>query len=218
MSLRARLRRYFIAGLVVITPIGATWLILSWLFLRLDAILGEPLQRLLPFPVPGLGLLLLLAVILLLGWLAYQTVGRRLIRTWDRLLVQFPLTATIYTTTSQIIQMVMGRREKLVRRVVLVPFPTEGSWALAFVTSEESKTVSATLNEPYVNVFMPTTPNPTSGFLIAVRRDRVRHVEISVEDAMKLIISAGAIDRPGAEGVPARGGLDMDRLLSGTDE
>ena len=218
MTVRHKLRRYFIAGLVVVTPVGATWLVLSWLFVRLDSILGGPLNRLLPIPIPGLGLLLLVVLILILGWLAYQTVGSQLIRAWDRLLVRFPLTGKIYATSSQIVQTLMGNREHFVRRVVLVPFPTEGSWAIAFVTSEESPAFSAALGEPHVSVFLPTTPNPTSGFLLAVRRDRVRDVSLSVEDAMKLLMSGGAIDLPETGQPRPKGGLDMDRLLSGPDE
>jgi uncharacterized membrane protein len=218
-GIRTRLRRYFITGLVVITPIGATWFMLSWLFRRLDAILGVPLQGLLPIRVPGLGLLLLLLLILAVGWLAYQTAGRQLIHAWDGLLGRFPLTAKVYRAATQIVQTIMGSRERLVRRVVLVPFPTEGSWMLGFVTSEESTVISSTLGERHVSVFLPTTPNPTSGFLLAVRRDRLRDIDLTTEEAMKIIVSGGAIDQKESI-APARGGgaLDMDRLLSRVDE
>lgn len=217
MTWRRRLRRYFLTGLVVITPVGATWLILAWLFRRLDAILGEPLQRVMPVRVPGLGLLLLLVVILLVGWLAYQTAGRRLIHAWDRMLVRFPLTAHIYRAASQIAQTLMGQQRRIVQRVVLIPFPTEGSWAVAFVTNEESS-ANDELGESHVHVFLPTTPNPTSGYLLIVRRDRVRDLNLSVEDAMKLIISGGAMaPQPGAIS-PQERGLDIARLFGDAED
>jgi uncharacterized membrane protein len=216
MKMRRRLRRYFITGLVVITPLGATWFVLSWLFVRLDAILGEPLGALLPFRVPGLGLLLLILVILVVGWLAYQTAGHQLIRSWDRLLVRFPLAGRIYAAASQIIQTLMGRDERVIRRVVLVPFPAEGGWAIGFVTAEES-TLSAALGAPHASVFVPLAP-PTAGLLLTVPRDRLRDAPLSVEAAMKLILSGGAVDLGGEAPGPPSGALDMDRLLARRDD
>lgn len=212
MTLRQRLRRYFFTGLVVITPIGATWFILSWLFRRLDAILGDPLQAALGLRLPGVGLLLLLLLILLVGWLAYQTAGRQLIRTWDGLLVRFPLTATIYSTVSQFVQTFLGAREHPARRVVLVPYPEEGSWVVGFVTSEETPLVSATVGTPCVHVFVPLAP-PTAGLLLVVPRSRVREVKLSTEEAMKLIVSGGAIAAPGSPSAHVGAGLDMERLV-----
>jgi len=217
VSVRQRLRRYFITGLVVITPLGATWLVLSWIFVRLDAILGEPLAALLPFRIPGLGLLLLILGILLVGWLAYQTAGRQLIRGWDRLLVRFPLTGKIYTAASQIIQTLMGNEKRVLRRVVLVPFPAEGNWVIGFVTSEESPALSPAVGDGNASVFVPLAP-PTAGLLLVVRRDRLRDSGLTVEEAMKLILSGGAIDLGARLSAARSGALDMDRLLARPDE
>lgn len=211
MTWRQRLRRYFVTGLVVITPVGATWLILAWLFRTLDAILGEPLQAVFPVRVPGLGLLLLMVVILLIGWFAYQTVGRQVIHAWDGLLVRFPLTARIYRAASQIAQTLMGQQRRIVQRVVLVPFPTPGSWAVAFLTNEDSN-ASDLLGAPHVHVFLPTTPNPTSGYMLIVRRDLVRDLNMTVEEAIKLIISGGAVVPLVGTAAAARG-LDIAGLF-----
>lgn len=207
-----RLRRYFVTGLIVITPVGATWLVLQWIFRRLDSILGGPLSAILPVHIPGLGLFLLLLLILLVGWLAYQTAGRQLINWWDALLVRFPLTARIYRASSQIVQTLMGSQQRIVRRVVLIPFPTDGSWAVAFVTNEGSE-VSGFPSGEYVHVFLPTTPNPTSGYMLVVHKDRVRDADLSVEEAMKLIISGGAVQQGGSTPRDPRAGLDLARLL-----
>jgi len=211
-----RLRRYFVTGLIVITPVGATWLVLQWIFRRLDSILGGPLAAILPVRIPGLGLLLLLVLIIIVGWLAYQTAGRQLIHWWDALLVRFPLTARIYRASSHIVQTLMGSQQRVVRQVVLVPFPTPGSWAVAFVTNERA-TVAQLEPDEYVNVFLPTTPNPTSGYMLIVRKDQIRDAGLSVEEAMKLIISGGAVQHPQAEPAARPAGLDLARLLLETD-
>lgn len=211
-----RLRRYFVTGLIVITPVGATWLVLQWIFRRLDSILGGPLAAILPVRIPGLGLVLLLALIMLVGWLAYQTAGRQLIHWWDALLVRFPLTARIYRASSQIVQTLMGSQQRVVRQVVLVPFPTEGSWAVAFVTNERS-TIGDLASEEYANVFLPTTPNPTSGYMLIVRKAQLRDAGLTVEEAMKLIISGGAVQHVATEPAARPAGLDLARLLLETD-
>jgi uncharacterized membrane protein len=107
----------------------------------------------------------------------------------------------------------MGEKRKLFQRTVLIPYPTEGIWSVAFVTSEEASAVSSIVGEPCVKVFMPTTPNPTSGYLMIVPRAKVIDTDISIEEAMKLILSAGAVSPTGKPRDPSRGGLDLDTLL-----
>lgn len=216
MKRTQRFRRYFVTGLIVITPVGATWLVLQWIFRRLDSILGRPLAAVLPVHIPGLGLVLLLVLIVLVGWLAYQTAGRQLINWWDTLLVRFPLTARIYRASSQIVQTLMGSQQRIVRRVVLIPFPTDGSWAVAFVTNEGSEVAGFPTGE-YVHVFLPTTPNPTSGYMLLVHKDRIRNADLSVEDAMKLIISGGAVQQMKQSPQAGPAGLDLARLLLETE-
>ncbi len=207
-----RLRRYFLVGLIVLAPVGITIFVLRWLFETIDAILGDPIQVALGFRIPGLGFLLLAVVVVLVGWVVHLAAGRQLLHWWNQALVRFPLTGRIYNAISQIVQSVVGHQRRLFRRTVLIPYPTDGTWAIAFVTNEDAPVMSKLLGEPCVNVFMPTTPNPTTGFMMVIPKRRVIETEISTEDAMKLILSGGAVsplDTPAAQ----RRGLDLDSLL-----
>ncbi|HEX9729944.1 MAG TPA: DUF502 domain-containing protein [Gemmatimonadales bacterium] len=208
-----RLRRYFFVGLIVIAPAGVTALVLAWLFRRIDAILGAPLQAAIGFHIPGLGFVILGAVILTVGWIVHRAIGRRLLGAWNQALVRFPITGRLYNAASQIVQSVVGDQRRVFLRTVLVPYPTDGMWAVGFVTNEEAPVMSGIVGEPCLNVFVPTTPNPTSGFLLVVPRTRVRATEIGIEEAMKLIISAGSLSPGALERGTARRGLDIDTLF-----
>jgi uncharacterized membrane protein len=208
-----RLRRYLIVGLVVIAPVGLTVYFLVWIFRTLDAILGAPLQAWMGVRVPGLGFLLLGLFVVLVGWMVHQAVGRQVLQWWNTALVRFPLTGRIYNAVSQIVQSLVATDRNVFGRTVLVPYPTMDLWAVGFVTHEAPEILSAAAGEPCVNVFVPTTPNPTSGFLLVVPRRYVRDLPLSAEEAMKLVISAGAVV-PGAAGVGGRRrGLDLETLL-----
>jgi len=216
MSVRGRrLRRYFLTGLIVLAPAGVTAVVLAWMFRTIDDILGEPLQAALGVRIPGLGFVLLLLAVIVVGWAVHRAAGRQLLHWWNEALARFPLTARIYSAMSQIVQSVVGEQRRLFRRTVLIPYPTEGIWAVAFVTNEEAPVMSQVVGVPCVNVFVPTTPNPTSGFMLVVPRDRIKETTIGVEDAMKLIISAGAVS-PGTTQVLSRRGLDLESLLRDT--
>lgn len=213
MSLRwQRLRRYFFVGLIVIAPVGVTVVVLAWIFNRVDAILGEPLQAALGLRIPGLGFLLLGLIVLLVGWVVHRAVGRRLLLWWNTTLLRFPVAGRLYNAVSQILQSVISDQRRIFKRTVLVPYPTEGSWVVGFVTHEEAPVMSRIVGEPCYNIFVPTTPNPTSGFLLVVPRRRVIELRVSLEDAMKFVISAGSVS-PGEEGMPLRRGLDLDTLF-----
>ena len=165
--------------------------------------------------IPGLGFLLLVLAVILVGWTVRFAAGRQLLHWWNEALTRFPLTGRIYSAMSQIVQSVLGEQRKLFRRTVLVPYPTEGMWAVGFVTNDEAPVMSGLVGEPCVNVFVPTTPNPTSGFMLVVPRAKVRFTDIPIDEAMKLIISAGAVS-PGTEVRVGRRGLDLDSLLRDT--
>jgi uncharacterized membrane protein len=209
---RRRIRRYFLTGLVVLAPLGLTAFILVWLFQRLDAILGGPLRDVVGWRVPGVGLLLLVALILFIGWLAHYTVGHQLIAWWNTLLGRFPLTARIYNATSQIVQTFMGDQRRVFLRTVLIPYPSADTWALAWVTKEGSALAEALLGEPCVHVFVASTPNPTTGWFLIVPVSKTRALDITVEEGMKLVLSAGAVVPRGVESDPGAG-LDLQALL-----
>jgi uncharacterized membrane protein len=213
MARTPRLRRYFLVGLVVIAPVGVTVVVLRWIFERLDAILGRPIQAALGLRIPGLGFILLGLTVLAVGWIVHQAVGLRLLRAWNDLLVRFPVTGRLYNAASQIVQSVVSDRTRIFKRTVLVPYPTEGLWAVGFVTHEEAPVMSRIVGEPCVNVFVPTTPNPTSGFLLVIPRTRVIETDISIEEAMKFVISAGAVPPVGGATPSPRRGLDLDDLF-----
>jgi uncharacterized membrane protein len=207
-----RLRRYFFVGLIVIAPVGLTIFVLRWIFETLDAILGRPLQAAIGLRVPGLGFVLLGLVVLSVGWIVHKTVGRRILDTWNQTMVRFPVAGRLYNAASQIVQSLASDRSRIFKRTVLVPYPTDGLWAVGFVTNEQAPVMSRLVGVPCINVFVPTTPNPTSGFLLVIPRDRVIEANISIEEAMKFVISAGALSPIGADAV-ARRGLDLDDLF-----
>ncbi len=213
-----RIRRYFLVGLVVIAPVGLTIAVLNWVFQRMDGLLGVPLQRAIGFRIPGLGFILLALVVVGVGWVVHLAAGRQMLIWWNYSLARFPLTGRIYNAVSQITQSVLGRRKRLFHRTVLVQYPVEGTWAIAFVTNEEAPEMSHIVGEPCVNVFVPTTPNPTSGFMLVVPRIKVIDAQISVEEAMKLVISAGAVSPTDQLNPLKRRGLDLDSLLRDTGE
>lgn len=208
-----RLRRYFLTGLVVMAPVGVTVVVLVWMFRTIDNILGDPLRAWIGFRIPGLGFLLLLLAVLLVGWAVHLAAGRQLLHWWNEALSRFPLTGRIYTAMSQIVQTVVGEQRAFFKRVVLIPYPTDESWAVAFVTNEEAPVMSELIGQPCVSVFVPTTPNPTSGMMLVVPRAKAKEVPISIDEAIKLIISAGAVSPHGEAPRFKRRGLDLDSLL-----
>jgi uncharacterized membrane protein len=208
-----RLRRYFLVGLIVLAPAGVTVVVLRWIFERLDAILGGPIQAAIGFRIPGLGFILLGLVVLTVGWIVHQAVGLRLLRTWNQTLVRFPVAGRLYNAASQIVQSVVSDKSRIFKRTVLVPFPTDGIWSVGFVTNEHAPVMTAIVGQPCVNVFVPTTPNPTSGLLMVVPRSRVIETDIAIEEAMKFVISAGAVSPVGGAAPAPRRGLDLDDLF-----
>ncbi len=208
-----RLRRYFLVGLVVIAPVGFTVVVLRWIFETVDAILGEPLQAALKVRIPGLGFVLLGLVVLGVGWVVHRAVGRRLLQTWNQTLVRFPVAGRLYNAASQIVQGILSDQSRVFKRVVLVPFPSDHLWSVGFITNDDSAAMTRVLGRPCVNVFVPTTPNPTTGFMLVVPRDQIRETAISIEDAVKFIISAGSV-APDELGAPSmRRGLDLEDLF-----
>jgi uncharacterized membrane protein len=192
-----RIRRYLVTGLVVIAPVGVTAYVLVWLFQRLDPILGRHLPALGIRQVPGLGLLALLLIVFAVGWTSQRALGRRLLFWWNTGLSRLPFARRIYQASAQIAQAVLDREEKLFRYCALVEFPAPGSWALVFETATAPPAVAAVVGGGAVSVFLPTAPNPTSGYLLVVPRDRVHRIPLSVEDGLKMVLSAG-VAVPGA--------------------
>jgi uncharacterized membrane protein len=196
-----RLRIQFGAGILVVVPIIIAILILVWLFNYIDNIAQPVAESLLGRTIPGLGLGILVLLIYLTGVVATSLIGNRLIRYGESLLARVPLFRYLYTGIRQILQSFTSPREGGFLQVVLVEFPKQGMRAIGFVTSE-SRVESG---EKLLNVFIPTSPNPTSGYLEVVRESDVIRTDISVDDALKMVLSAGKVslqevtDKLGAE-------------------
>ncbi len=190
-KLMQRLRRYLITGLIVIAPIGVTALVLVWLFERLDPILGRYLATLTGRAFPGLGLVALLTIVVSVGWISQKTLGRRLLWAWNSVLDRVPFASKIHSGSSQIVRAVLDRDEKLLRAVGLIEYPMPGSYALVFETAHAPEEVQDFIGSPSVSVFLPTAPNPTSGYLLFLPRDDVQRLEMTVEEGVKMVLSVG---------------------------
>lgn len=187
----AQLRRYFIAGVLVLAPVAITFWVLVNAFLAVERSFSGLFQGYERY-VPGLGFLAGIIIVVSVGWFASNYVGGRLIALGERILGRIPIVSRIYKAAKQVGNAVLGQNRALFQQVVLVEYPRRDLYCLAFLTNEESGAVGATVEGDLVAVFLPTTPNPTSGFLLYVPVRDVRVLDLSVEEAMKLIISAGA--------------------------
>lgn len=183
------LRRYFVAGLVVIVPIWGTYLILKALFFTLDG-LTAGLLRQYGLYYPGLGILVLLAVVFLGGFMATNIIGRQVVHLWERMLQRVPLVKGIYGLFKSVVDTFWAQGLDRFNRVVLVQVNT-AAYALGFVVSETQKALREGKPERMVTVFVPTTPNPTSGFVLMVSEANLIPLNISIEEGMKMILSLG---------------------------
>jgi uncharacterized membrane protein len=191
------LRRYFFTGLLVLLPVVVTVSVLWRFFFALDDILGRFVETYLGRSVPGVGLVALIALILGIGAVASNFLGKRLIRIGERLVARVPLMGWIYRTTKQLFSTILEERGESFRKVVLVSYPQKGTYSVAFVTSESPTSVESELGKGFVTVFLPTTPNPTSGFLLVVPAEDVIPMNLSVDEGLRLVISAGALSKNG---------------------
>jgi len=195
-SFGTRLRRYYLAGILVLAPTALTLWVVWNLFNFFDNILGYQL-RARGISVFGLGFVLLNIVLLLLGWLTTSFLGRRVFSVWDRVMHRVPLINKIYATLRQIAELLIGpERGKAFGRVAIVEFPSPGSWGLGFVTSTSPGESDGRTGQKLCSLFIPSAVNPTTGFLLLVPEDRVRYLDMSAEQAMKMIVSAGALVPP----------------------
>lgn len=187
-----RLRRILVAGILATGPLVVTayvlWIVFSWV----DGLLQPLFLRLLHFHVPGLGFLALLALVLGMGLFASHFVGERIVRAVSARLERLPLWSPIYRAVKDIGEVLLGDRSRSFHRVAAIEYPRPGCYALVFVTSEESSPVDAPLQRKYVNVFLPSTPNPTTGFYLMVPTDQLVPLDLTIEQAVKLILSGGA--------------------------
>ena len=190
--LKTLLKRYLLTGLLVIIPIWGTILILKALFVAVDGILGDLLARLVPSHyVPGLGILALIVLVFSTGLFATNFMGRQIVKWWEQCLNRVPLVRGIYSTLKSVMDIVSASEHASYHRVVMIQFPKNGHYCIAFVTGVTKGEMHDLAQESLVHVYVPTSPNPTSGYFLLVPEHEVISVEMSVEEAMKLIVSGG---------------------------
>jgi uncharacterized membrane protein len=192
------LRRYLIAGLLVWLPLVVTVLILKFLIDAVDRsllLLPATLQpeTLIGFRIPGLGFLLTGAVLLATGMVVTNLLGRNMVKLWEGLLARIPFVRAIYSASKQLTETLFSGSGKSFRKVVLVRYPHPGTWTLAFLTGDGMAEANRKTGRDLVNIFVPTTPNPTSGFFLMVPREDMIELELPVDAGIKLILSAGAV-------------------------
>lgn len=192
------LRRYLIAGLLLWLPLGVTVLVVRLLVGTMDQTLLLLPERfrpdaLLGFHIPGLGLVLAVLVVLTTGMLVANLFGRRLVALWERLLARIPLVRSIYSAVKQLAETMFSGGGQSFRKVLLIEYPRKGLWTLAFQTGTGVGEAQQKTGRDVVNVYVPTTPNPTSGFFLMVPREEVVELDMSVDDGLKMIISMGVV-------------------------
>lgn len=195
------LRKWLIAGLLVIVPLVITLGVLNWIIGTLDqtlAILPEAWQpdKLLGMHIPGFGVILTLLILLIVGGITSNFIGRKLVGWGDALVRRIPVVRSIYSSVKQVSDTVFSESGNAFRTAVLVQWPREGVWTVAFVTGTPSGEVAALLRDEYLSVFVPTTPNPTGGYFVMVRKSECIELEMSVDAALKYIVSMGVVAPP----------------------
>ncbi|MBI4982580.1 MAG: DUF502 domain-containing protein [Candidatus Omnitrophica bacterium] len=189
------LKRYFITGLAVVVPIFLTIYVLVVVFQMVDGILGRflnvYLKETLGFYIPGLGLLLFLLVILFIGFMATRFIGKKIYPQIEKWFASLPLVNKIYPTLKQIIQFIMAQKEFGFKKVVLVEYPSKGIWSLGFLTNENFQQITSACGKEMAAVFLSTTPGPFSGYVVFFPKEEIKFLDISITDALKIIISGG---------------------------
>ena len=197
-ALKQSFKTNLLAGILFVTPVAATIFFLHFLISWVDMILlllpkeFQP-DSFLPFPVPGLGLIALVIALTIIGFFVRNFVGRKLVQLWEWLMSHIPFVNTFYKAVKQMLETILSGPGKDFKRVVLIEYPRKGVYTLAFVTGVATGEIQSKTHRQVVNLFVPTTPNPTSGFYLMVPEEDVIPLEMSVEDAFKVLMSGGIL-------------------------
>lgn len=192
-SVLARLRNNFIAGVVVLIPIGITVYLTLFITKISSKILPKELNpnHYLPYDIPGVEIIISIILITFIGWLSLSLIGKKLLEIFNNILKRIPILRTIYSAFVQMLD-IFNKSDENKKNVVLVEYPRKGSWAVGFATRENKGEISKKSKQNLVNVFVPTTPNPTSGFLLMFPKEEVIYLDMSFEEASRFIVSAGS--------------------------
>ena len=191
-SIFARLRNNFIAGVVVLIPIGITLYLTLFILKFSGKIIPKEINpnNYLPFDIPGLEILIAVIIISFIGWLSLSFLGKKFFELFNNILKKIPILRTIYSAIGQMTES-FTKSDNSQKSVVLLEYPRKGIWVVGFATKDNKGTIENKIKEELVNIFVPTTPNPTSGFLLMVPKKDLIYLEISFEQASKFIVSAG---------------------------
>ena len=195
ISFFSKLRNYFITGIVVLVPIGITLYLTKFFISVSSKLIPSEINpnSYLPFLIPGLEIILAIIFITFIGYLSLSFIGKKILQLFNDLLKRIPILRTIYSAMGQMAEALAPKR-KSKKSVVLIEYPRKGSWAVGFATKDNKGEISKKTNQNLVNVFVPTTPNPTSGFLLMFPKDEIVYLDMSFEEASKFIVSAGTSD------------------------
>ena len=187
-----KIRNYFLTGIFVLIPIGITLYLTLFLISISSKILPSEINpnHYLPYNIPGLEIVISFILITFVGWLSLSFLGKRFLEIFNSVLKKIPILRTIYSAISQMME-TFTKKDGNSKNVVLVEYPRKGSWAVGFATKENKGEIANKTNKKLINVFVPTTPNPTSGFLLMFPKDEVIFLDLSFEEASKFIVSAG---------------------------
>ncbi|MCD6594484.1 DUF502 domain-containing protein [bacterium] len=185
------LKRYFITGLLVTAPALITFFVFGFIFVKIDGILGGLFKLWLGIEIPGLGFIALVLLIMIAGFLTSSYIGRKLFKISDSIFTKLPFVKTVYLTVKQLQELLKIRKSIVFHGSVLIEYPRKGIWVIAFLSSPKPINIAGKLTYP---IFVPTTPNPTSGFLIFADESEFIRLDIPFEEAMKIVVSAGIIN------------------------
>lgn len=199
MKLGGKLRAYFFTGILVTAPVMITFFVAYKVIVFIDVSVNRLLppqfkpDNFLPFTIPGLGIIILVVVLIFIGMFAAGFMGKFFLKLGEWLVYKMPFISSIYSVLKQIFETFLSNKSNAFKKVVLLEYPRKGIWILGFVSADTDGEVKELLKQEMVNIFIPTTPNPTSGFLIFVPREDVVELDMSVEDGIKFVISGGIV-------------------------
>ena len=188
-------KRYFLAGLILWAPLSITIWVIAWVFDVLDSVLPMAIrsEALFGVHIPGFGVLVVVLLILVTGFVAANLIGQKLVEIWEGMMSRIPLVRSIYSSVKQVSDTILSPNGQAFRQAVLVQYPRQGSWTIGFLTGTPASDVAQHLPTECVSVYVPTTPNPTSGFFLMMPKSEVIELSIGVDAALKYVVSMGTV-------------------------
>ncbi|OPJ56995.1 DUF502 domain-containing protein [Alkalithermobacter paradoxus] len=188
------LRNIFITGTFSILPIAITLSLIFWLFNKIDSIFREPLEKFIGFPLYGIGFVITILLIFITGIFVTDVLGKKIFNFLEEILYKVPLAGVVYSSVKQVTEAFTSKKRENFKHTVIVQYPSKGIYTLGFMTSDVPNFLKCEMNEELAFVFIPTTPNPTSGMLVMVPKEDIIYLDMTVEETLKLIVSGGIVN------------------------